>query len=70
MLAKVRRVGASLIITIPKDEAEKLTLSEGSLVNVYLQKMELRPVIAPERMALYEQILEEGREVLEYLKDK
>ena len=69
MLAKVRRVGTSLIITIPKDEAERLALSEGALVNVYLQKMELRPVVEPERIALYEQILEEGKEVLEYLKD-
>jgi AbrB family looped-hinge helix DNA binding protein len=70
MLARVRRVGSSLIITIPKEEAEKLELSEGSLVNIFLQKMELRPAVAPERMALYEQILEEGKEVLDYLKDK
>jgi antitoxin component of MazEF toxin-antitoxin module len=70
MLARVRRVGTSLIVTIPKEEAEKLALSEGTLVNIYLQKMELRPVVAPERLALYEQILEEGKDVLEYLRDK
>ena len=44
---KLRRVGNSLVITIPKQAAEQLGLSDGDLVDIQLAPMELRPRIAP-----------------------
>ena len=70
MTKKVWRTGNSLVVSITKEEAEKLDIHEGDLVNVQLQKMELRPAVRPEVRAALKEAMAEYAADLEYLKDK
>ena len=40
---KLRRVGNSFVVTIPKEEAERLGLQEGDLVGVEVRKLHITP---------------------------
>jgi antitoxin component of MazEF toxin-antitoxin module len=42
---KIRKVGNSLVVTIPKDEVERLDLEPGQLIAVHIQPAEIRPVL-------------------------
>ncbi len=42
---QVRRSGNSLVVTIPKEEVERLGLREGELVAVDVTPLETRPVL-------------------------
>ena len=46
--AVVRKSGNSLIVTIPKDEAEHLGLREGSHVRMSAVRLDRRPVLLPD----------------------
>ena len=70
MTKKVWRTGNSLVVSITKEEAEKLDIHEGDFVNVQLQKMELRPAVRPEVRAALKEAMAEYAADLEYLKDK
>ena len=48
MRQRVREVGHSYVVTIPKGEAKRLGLSVGDLVNVELTRLETRPSLNPE----------------------
>lgn len=67
---QLRKSGNSYIVTIPKDEVDRLELREGQTVAIDVTPMELRPVLRPELA----RIIEEGRDVIApvmgYLKDK
>ncbi len=47
-IGKLRRSGNSFIVTVPKDEVERLGLIEGQLVTVEVRPVEVRPGLAPE----------------------
>ena len=70
MTKKVWRTGNSLVVSITKEEVEKLGIHEGDLVDVQLQKMELRPAMRPEVKAALERAAAKYAPDLEYLKDK
>ena len=70
MTKKVWRTGNSLVVSITREEAEKLDIHEGDLVEVQFQKMELRPAMRPEVRAALERALTELAPELDYLKDK
>lgn len=70
MTKKVWRTGNSLVVSITKEEAEKLDIHEGDFVEVQLQKMELRPAMRPEVRAAMERAAIRLAPDLEYLKDK
>jgi antitoxin component of MazEF toxin-antitoxin module len=50
----VRRAGNSLVVTIPKDEAERLGIAAGDMVEISIQPLELRPKMDPELRAAFE----------------
>lgn len=52
---KLRRQGNSLVVTIPKDEIERLNLHEGQTLLVDIQPLELRPVLSPGLRAVFEE---------------
>jgi len=52
---KLRRQGNSLVITIPKEEIERLNLREGQMLLVDVQPLELRPVLSPELREVFEE---------------
>lgn len=52
---KLRKVGNSYVVTIPKEEIERQALEEGQLLAVHVQPAEIRPVLSDEvREALEE----------------
>jgi antitoxin component of MazEF toxin-antitoxin module len=67
---QLRKSGNSYIVTIPKDEVDRLGLREGQMVALDVTPMEMKPVLRPELA----KIVEEGRDVIgpvmRYLKDK
>ncbi|MCO5218100.1 MAG: AbrB/MazE/SpoVT family DNA-binding domain-containing protein [Thermomicrobiales bacterium] len=67
---QLRKVGNSYVITVPKDEVERLHLSEGDYVTADFRKMELRPVLDPEVQRLFDADINVLKPMLEYLKDK
>ena len=50
----VRRDGESLVVIIPDDDAKRLGIAEGDVVEVGLQQLELRPKMRPELRAAFE----------------
>jgi antitoxin component of MazEF toxin-antitoxin module len=40
---QLRKVGNSYVVTIPKDEVERLELEEGQILSLEITPMELRP---------------------------
>lgn len=70
MIQQVRKVGNSLVVTIPKSESERLGIKEGDSVSVELNKMELRPVLSPELQEIMREDLSTLQPMLEYLKNR
>lgn len=67
---QVRKSGNSLVITIPKEEVERLGLHEGQFVGVHLTPMEMRPVLPPDLQEALDRLWPRLEPALEYLKDR
>ncbi len=68
-VGKVRKVGNSLVVTVPRDEAETLELREGDLVTMDLRKAEVRPVLRPDLRKLAEESWERNEAAYRYLRE-
>jgi putative addiction module antidote len=66
---KLRRVGNSFVVTIPKEEAERLGLQEGDLVGVEVRKLHITPEMSPEVRAAFERSLNVYADDYDYLAD-
>ena len=64
---KLRRSGNSFIVTIPREEIERLGLQEGQLVTLEVRPAEVRPVLAADLREAFEIEFQRGREALRYL---
>ena len=51
---KLRKVGNSYVVTIPKDEVKRRGLTEGQLLSVTVQPAEVRPTLRPELRAAWD----------------
>lgn len=69
VLGKMRKVGNSLVVTIPKEEAEQLELREGDLVTVEIRKAEVRPVLRPDLRKMAERSWERNEPGYRYLRE-
>ena len=67
---RVRRTGNSLVVTIPKDQAERLGIVEGDMVDVSIEPLELRRRMSPELRAAFEEVWKEGEAGFRYLADR
>lgn len=67
VVGRVRKVGNSLVVTVPKEEAEALELHEGDLVAMEIRKAEVRPVLRPDLRKLAEESWEQNKEGYRYL---
>ena len=70
MIKKVWRVGDSLMVSMTREEAEKLGIQEGDPVDVPIQKIGMRAAMRPEVRAALEQAAIKLASDLEYLKDQ
>ena len=66
---KVRKVGNSLVITIPADLADQHDVKEGDLMRVTLEPVEqvTIPRLPPELQKAVDQVLEHDQDALRYL---
>ena len=66
---QLRKVGNSFVVTIPKDEVERLGLKEGQFLSLDITPMEIRPVLKPELRAAIMETWDEDLEAYRYLAD-
>jgi antitoxin component of MazEF toxin-antitoxin module len=67
---KLRKVGNSFVVTIPKDEVERQGLREGQLLSVEVQALEVMPIMDPELAEVFEETWERNKEAYRYLADR
>jgi antitoxin component of MazEF toxin-antitoxin module len=67
---KIRKVGNSFVITIPRDEMERRGLEEGQLVAVDVQPLEIRPVMRTEVREAFERSWKRSEAAYRYLSDR
>jgi putative addiction module antidote len=67
---KLRKVGNSYVVTIPRDEVERLGLTEGQLLAVEVQPIEMRPVMRPEVREAFEASWKRSEAAYRYLADR
>ena len=70
VVGRIRKVGNSLVVTVPKEEAEALDLHEGDLVAMDLRKAEVRPVLRPDLRKLAEESWARNEPGYRYLKGR
>ena len=52
---KLRRVGNSYVVTIPKEEVERRQIQEGQLLAIEIQPAEIRPVASADLRRAFEE---------------
>src|SRR4051794_15236899 len=67
---RVRKVGNSFVVTIPKDEAEKLHITEGQLVGIEFTALEVVPVLRPDLEQAWEESWRRNEAGYRYLADR
>ena len=68
--AKIRKQGNSYVVTIPREEMERLDLHEGDQIAFQATKLETRAVLRPEIRAAWERTWEQNEEGFRYLADR
>ena len=66
---KVRKVGNSLVVTIPADFAEQHNIKAEDLVELTLRPLEVVPRLRPELARFLEEETSANLEALRYLRD-
>ena len=66
---KIRRTGNSLVVTVPKEEAESLGLREGDHVALDIRKADLRPQLRPAVLDIMDDEWDRHGEAMRYLSD-
>ena len=64
---KLRKSGNSLIVTVPRDEIERLGLVEGQMVTVEVHPVEVRPALTPDLREAFEASWERNAAGYQYL---
>ncbi len=67
---QVRRSGNSYVITVPKEEFDRLGLHDGQPVYVHITPAETRPMLPPAVQEAYDRLWPEMEAALRYLKDR
>jgi len=65
--AKLRRSGNSFIVTVPRDEIDRLGLHEGQLLTVEVRPLEVRPLLTPDVREAFEASWERNEAGYRYL---
>ena len=69
-LKKLRKVGNSYVVTIPRDEVERRGLVEGQLLAIEIQPVEIVPLMSPEVLKAFEESWARNEEAYRYLADR
>ena len=68
--AKLRRSGNSFIVTVPREEIERLGLREGQLLTLEVHPVEVRPVLTADLREAFEASWERNEAGYRYLADR
>lgn len=69
-IQQLRKVGNSFVITVPKDEVERLGAKEGDYIGSEHTLMEMKPVMREELRQYSDRNREGLTELMQYLRDK
>ena len=67
MISTLRKNGGSIVVSIPREELERVGAHEGDMVEVQIRPVDVRPRLTPSLEASLRIELANGREALEYL---
>ena len=67
---KLRKVGNSYVVTIPKEVVERLALDDGQPVLVHITPAETRPILRPDLQRALDELWPRIEPGLRYLKDR
>lgn len=67
---KLRKVGNSFVVTIPKDEVERRGFREGQLLAIEVEPVEVVPMMSPEVLKAFEESWARNEEAYRYLADR
>ncbi len=67
---KLRKVGNSYVVTIPREEVERRHIEEGQLLAIEIQPAEIRPVASPELRQAFEESWERNEAGYRYLTNR
>jgi antitoxin component of MazEF toxin-antitoxin module len=67
---KLRKVGNSYVVTIPKEEVERQNLREGQLLGIEVQPAEIRPILSPDLRKAFEESWKRNEPGYRYLADR
>lgn len=67
---QLRKVGNSFVVTIPKDDVDRLHLSEGQLLGIDITPLEVVPTLRPELLDAAEKSWERNEAGYRYLADR
>ena len=70
LMQKLRQVGNSFVVTIPKEEVERLGLQENDLVGLEVRKLRVTPELTPEVDSALQFVFERYAADLDFLADK
>ena len=64
---KLRKVGNSYVVTIPKEEVERQNLKDGQLLSIEIRPAEIRPVMSPDLRKAFEESWQQSEKTYRYL---
>lgn len=67
IIQKLRKVGNSYVVTIPKEEIERQHLEEGQLLTVEIRAAEVRPVLPSDVRKAFEESWQRNEAAYRYL---
>ena len=67
---RLRKVGNSFVVTIPKDEVERRDLHDGDLLGVEVTLLEIRPALRPELQSAFAESWDRSEAAYRYLADR
>ncbi len=67
---RLRKVGNSYVVTIPKDEVERRGLRDGELLGVEVTPLEIRPVLRADLREAFEASWARSEAAYRYLADR
>ena len=67
VIAKLRKSGNSYIVTVPREEMERLGLQEGQMVAVEVHPVDMKRRLPKDLQQAFDVEFERGAEALRYL---
>jgi antitoxin component of MazEF toxin-antitoxin module len=67
MIGTLRKSGGSVVVSIPREELDRIGVHEGDMVEVQIRPVEVRPRLTPTLERSLQIELANGREALKYL---